>query len=106
MFGRRKKNLYSFEQPSRAAVEAYQATQDWGCVDCRTDTRCEYYHLRGEVWQAAGMGPKGLLCIGCLERRLGRRVSRADFTGVPINDPAYSRPPRPKSARLLDRLKR
>ncbi len=36
------------------------------------------------VWQAAGMG-KGYLCIGCLERRLCRRVVPEDFTKAPIN---------------------
>jgi hypothetical protein len=28
-----------------------------------------------------------ILCIGCLGRRIGRTLSRDDFTDAPINDP-------------------
>ena len=41
-----------------------------------------------------------ILCIGCLERRIGRRLCRADFTDLLINDPNRYR----LSDRLLDRL--
>ena len=67
------------------------------CLDCGMDTtpctqsrgcrhtgRWEMYMVYHRVWQAAGMG-KGFLCIGCLERRLGRRVVPEDFTKAPIN---------------------
>jgi hypothetical protein len=39
-----------------------------------------------------------ILCIGCLEKRIGRTLCRADFTDVPINNPNLS------SDRLRDRL--
>jgi len=29
----------------------------------------------------------GFLCIGCLELRIGRRLTVADFKDVPVNDP-------------------
>jgi len=44
----------------------------------------------------------GLLCIGCLERRLGRRLTPADFTDAPANDPSDRDSGR--SRRFLDRL--
>ena len=35
----------------------------------------EVYHLRDAVWKAAGMAPfAGCLCVGCLEKRLGRQL--------------------------------
>jgi hypothetical protein len=50
-----------------------------------------------EVWKTAGMPPPTIrgynetdgdfLCIGCLERRIGRRLKAMDFTVGPINDP-------------------
>ena len=43
--------------------------------------------------------PGGYLCIGCLEARLGRRLTPADFPEFPVNQPD-----RFTSARLLDRL--
>jgi hypothetical protein len=34
----------------------------------------------------------GFLCIGCLERRIGRRLVADDFTGCPLNtDPMFLR---------------
>jgi hypothetical protein len=62
------------------------------CRDCGTDTTpfdesgepmlgsWEWYGVRAEIWRAAKMKPRGgYLCIGCLERRLRRRLTRADF---------------------------
>jgi hypothetical protein len=78
------------------------------CIDCGVDTtpctgkrgcrhtgRREYYMVRNRVWAEAGMRT-GLvhpysggdyLCIGCIERRIGRKLQFADFTDVPVNDP-------------------
>ena len=63
------------------------------CVDCGTDTnptngqRSEFYMVHDEVWAAAGIEPNGgCLCVGCLEKRLGRKLWSGDFRDVPIND--------------------
>jgi hypothetical protein len=41
----------------------------------------EWYMVREEVWSASGLGPDdGVLCVGCLEGRLHRRLTPADFT--------------------------
>lgn len=76
------------------------------CVDCGVDTFArgvdEYYMVHNEVWAAAGMLPRGgMLCIGCLEARLGRWLTAADFAPVPVND---LRRGWRGSARLLSRL--
>jgi hypothetical protein len=54
------------------------------CVDCGRDTGpCglrEYYSVHDAVWAAAGMAPTGgMLCLGCLECRLGRQLTNDDF---------------------------
>jgi hypothetical protein len=42
--------------------------------------RCEVYMVRDPVWKAAGLEPMdGCICIGCLEKRLGRRLNPKDF---------------------------
>jgi len=69
------------------------------CKDCGVDItpstgkrgfrykgRWEHYMVRDRVWKAAGMRD-GFLCIGCLENRIGRRLTARDFTSAPINDP-------------------
>jgi hypothetical protein len=55
------------------------------CVDCGVDTveAREGYMVRDDVWPLDPRG--GMLCVGCLERRIGRRLAPADFTDVPIN---------------------
>ena len=84
------------------------------CADCGvgTDTIREYYMVHDRIWEQAWAGRRKpyhgkvpgqeILCIGCLEARLGRRLTRSDFTNVPINDPGQAL----MSARLRERLKR
>jgi hypothetical protein len=53
------------------------------CVDCDKDTdkSGEYYMVRDEVWAASKIEPHGgMLCLRCLERRIGREIDGADFT--------------------------
>jgi hypothetical protein len=68
------------------------------CLDCHDDVlkAGEYYLLRDEVWVAANPQRLGMLCIGCVEKRLGRRLTPQDFQGEPldhhlINGPALSK---------------
>ena len=61
------------------------------CKDCGVPTTpevgsWEYYTVHDSVWQAAGI-TRGMLCIGCLEGRLGRRLVPGDFPGLRINEP-------------------
>jgi hypothetical protein len=62
--------------------------------------QCEVYEVRPSVWKAARMEPMGgCLCVGCLERRLGRTLRWRDFTLHPANA-------MPGTERLLLRRKR
>src|SRR3954467_868134 len=66
--------------------------RDWNNegVQQTFDELSEVYTVKAEVWQAAGMEPMaGCLCIGCLERRLGRTLMAKDFMR---NDPFSSLP--------------
>jgi hypothetical protein len=73
------------------------------CLDCGTDTieAGEYYILRDDVWLSTGVKRDGgMLCIGCVESRLGRRLNRSDFTSAGIN----TQPNAWRSARFNERL--
>lgn len=93
--------------------------ETWACIDCGINTApgllnreemeqafaadwnnqgieqtigelSEVYTVKPAVWKAAEMEPMaGCLCIGCLERRLGRRLTARDF---PRNDPLNKTP--------------
>lgn len=70
-------------------------TDDWSafhCVDCGENTSehngglNEYYMVHDGVWALSGLGPNdGMLCIDCLERRIGRCLTAKDFPPVFIN---------------------
>ena len=57
------------------------------CMDCGVDTKeiHEYYSVVDDVWLAANPDDFGMLCISCLENRLGRALTANDFTDYPIN---------------------
>lgn len=74
------------------------------CVDCGVDVYeiHEYeYMVKTTVWTAAGFSRPfltgdGMACISCLEKRLGRQLTRNDFEmETPINHSPY------KESRLL-----
>lgn len=71
------------------------------CTDCAACTLCtdEYYMVTDQVWRT--VADRGMLCIGCLEARLGRELTASDFTDCLLN---ISRIAFPKSERLAARL--
>lgn len=81
------------------------------CADCGigTITLGEWYTVKAEVWEQAWSGRRKLwhalpgqqiLCIGCLEDRIGRTLMKTDFADAPINDPTDPH----ISQRMRDRL--
>jgi hypothetical protein len=68
------------------------------CADCHglTGGMGEWYMLRPNVWEQAWPGTstdaktpmheQHYLCIGCCERRLGRKLRRGDFARRKMHD--------------------
>lgn len=71
-----------------------------GTYPMQYDEQCEVYIVKDAVWKEAGMEPYGgCLCIGCLEKRIGRRLTPKDFKRNHVfNDPRL-----PCTDRLRDR---
>ena len=80
----------------------FEEWPDFLCLDCGQDTCLlgEYYMVRDEFWLAANPDRAGMLCIGCLERRLGRELTSSDFTDCPLNQESLVL----RSSRLTKRL--
>ncbi|SOD63658.1 hypothetical protein SAMN06297387_11211 [Streptomyces zhaozhouensis] len=78
------------------------------CVDCHSSIKDEFFMVHDPVWAKARMeNYGGFLCVGCLEKRIGRRLRRGDFTDCPMNKPDFTYldgRPVPKSRRLRNRL--
>ena len=73
------------------------------CVDCGVDTSKihEFYFVKTELWLSVMPSTEGMLCIGCLEKRLGRGLNALDFTDAHINNLHDGT----KSQRLVSRIK-
>jgi hypothetical protein len=109
-------------------LDAAPPPDSWACVDCGTNTApgwptksevhevfasgkkrisftwhegCEVYTVREAIWTKAGLnGFGGCLCVGCLEKRVGRKLKPKDFLrGHEFNHPATPATPRLKSRR-------
>jgi ribosomal protein L34E len=87
-----------------------RSSKEWNrapCQDCGQRTigtkkiPGEWYMVHDSLWAQAAMEPLGgWLCVGCLERRIGRRLTPADFKDVAANDSTRMR----HSDRLASRL--
>jgi hypothetical protein len=97
--------------PARAESEEMireqkaRGVKNWS-VPATLTNESEQYIVHPHVWQAAGMkewsdrGESGVLCIGCLEKRIGRRLRPDDFDALHVfNDPTL-----PGTDRRFNRL--
>ena len=79
--GARARHLALFHTPSVAPVDH----GEWvDCHDCGADVIAlgEVYMVHDDVWPVE---PDGMLCVGCLEARIGRGLRARDFTACPLN---------------------
>lgn len=72
------------------------------CLDCSIDTGKihEHYFIKTDVWLSVVGSIKGMLCVGCIEDRLKRKLVSSDFTDATVNNPKFE----PKSQRLMQRM--
>ena len=84
------------------------------CADCGvgTFTLGEWYMVDYEVWEQAWLCRRKswhgklpgteILCIGCLEKRIGRTLTSSDFIDAPCNDPTE---PDMQAVKFSDRMR-
>lgn len=75
------------------------------CVDCKLCTfHGEYYSVKPDIWALTGLAEDGgMLCIGDLEKRIGRALKKEDFLECPLTE-SLLKYPRRNTPRLNDRL--
>jgi hypothetical protein len=68
-----------------ALADSYEP--DFDCLDCGRDTLAlgDYYMLRDPVWLEANPDDEGMLCLWCVQVRLGRLLRQGDFSLAPVN---------------------
>jgi hypothetical protein len=87
--------------PTRAELEAkYAGIGRTAEVPACIDSNSEVFLLRHKVWAETGVAEYGgCLCIGCVEKRIGRRLKPKDF----LRGHAFNDPDMPGTTRLLQR---
>jgi len=93
-------------QDGCSTARCYTAFNCWDCNINTLDIN-EYYMVTDELWELATIYAANdnhcstdvMLCIGCLEARIGGKLTTGDFPELPINRGFY-----PMSARLLSRV--
>jgi hypothetical protein len=90
-------NLNRAESQQDARAQIASGRKNWRQL-VQVDSRSETYFVHNHIWKAAGMEPwGGCLCIGCIEKRIGRRLIPEDFADHIFN--TYY----PGTPRLLER---
>lgn len=58
-----------------------------GCADCHSHIyEVAYYMVYDSIWNlVSSENEKQRLCLTCLAKRLGRKLTRDDFTNAPCN---------------------
>lgn len=105
----------TFDEGTLTKLEFHHVVADAldvvGCTDCAIcSVDCceirEYYMVTNELWEQYGV-VHGMLCIGCLEQRMGRELTKDDFmVGAGDNVLDCNSPEKQHSERLADRLQR
>jgi hypothetical protein len=121
------KRLHQRNQRTTFRLEEINAPVSWCCVDCGVNTapgmanraeihahflktaiglqgsvdeQSELYVVHPWVWERSGLGGDGgCLCVGCLERRIGRALTPDDFTP----DATFNSTALPCTRRLAER---
>lgn len=84
-------------------VRIIESNGDPRCLDCNVDTDAinEAYMVHDDLWLAAVPSEAGALCVACFEKRLGRKLRRADFRPYHLSNIADGFP---TSKRLKNRV--
>jgi hypothetical protein len=91
---------YTKQELTEMAAFAIEVLGSTRCFSCGVDVWDigEDFYVHDELWRTYGV--EGVLCIGCFEIRLGRKLMPADFPDGYIGEQIGCQP----SERLRDRL--
>ena len=71
-------------------VDEYECAKDFLkfhiplCEDCESDS-FKWFMVQNEIWDKYGVDDR-MLCLECLEKRVGRKMLFEDFTDCPLNN--------------------
>ncbi len=76
-------------------MSAHHHHPEFDCLDCGVSTweTDEFYMVHDHLWLSAVPDGHGMLCIQCLEGRIGRALGHADFLPRQMNKHHYTPEP-------------
>ena len=94
--------ILSREQFKQRAEEMGDRWIQGASITQHVTSDSEMYTVRPVIWKKAGMEEfGGCLCVGCIEKRLGRKLKPKDF----LKGDTFNHPDMPASERLRNRRK-
>jgi hypothetical protein len=87
------------EAEKEASRQIRAGRRNWK-LQFTASSRSEQYFVHDHIWETAGIKPggwDGCLCVGCLEQRIGRRLTPMDFNDHIFNTAL------PGTKRLMER---
>ena len=93
------KLTFTFYDMIALAAQAIETLESFSCRLCEQPVWNEYFMVHRKIWDQYG-AKNGMLCVGCLESRMGRELVPADFRNCEVNTDTN----RSRSERLNNRL--
>ena len=69
-------------------IRTKKEKRHWNCFDCDKDTwqdLRDYYMVEDDIWDKYAPGLRVMLCLKCLEKRLGHKLGIKEITFCPLN---------------------
>ena len=82
-----KKLKSTVREDDTELVESLEERLEWFCKKCNKDCLADdkdYYMLKDDLWSTIYPEIKGMLCIGCVEELLGRKLEKDDIMICPL----------------------
>jgi hypothetical protein len=59
----------------------------WLCMECHKNTKnkIDYYMLNTFLWRSIAKDIKGMLCVSCVENKIGHTITKSDLLNCPLN---------------------
>ena len=70
-------------------VRTPQEKQHWLCQCCSKDTweeEKDYYMLKDHIWKKIASDPDGMMCMDCVEEKLGHKLTADDILICPLTE--------------------
>lgn len=82
---KREKLIRLMREREQTGKREFFYARDRYCDECdRLIDKANYYMVTNAIWRDHGVG-NGMLCLPCLEQRMGRSLVIDDFSDCPLN---------------------